>query len=713
MTDGDDATAGPAGTPEDADPWGHRAPAAGRTPAPWERFPAPVKPAPVETAFDDSVAVSNPDAPDPIPAYGSHTDGIAVADLIARVTGEPRPEPVAPEPEPRPEPPPDLDALHGLAPPAYASATGFDDPEAPTEAIQVSAGPDPVPAPAAAPIGAAKPAKPAKRRRIKAARAAKPGKPQRKRKRPLMLAGRSLAALFAVLALVLTGSAWQWNASKNQLLNKVAALDPDSHDILDPNAQFGDENFLIVGVDSRYGENAGMGAGDIEDAGGQRSDSIILVNIPANRKRVVAVSFPRDLAITPIQCQAWDPSTGEYGPVYDEESGTYSPEYRTIETKINSAYAYGGPKCLVKVIQKISGLSINRFIAIDFAGFAKMVDAVGGVDVCTPTPLNDYELGTILAHAGHQRIDGHTALNYVRARQVTTEVNGDYGRIKRQQLFLSSLLRSLISSETFFSVKKLNNVVNTFIADSYVDNVDTKDLVDLGQSVQGIAAGRITFVTLPTTGYVDEDGNEEPYTGAIRALFDAIINDDPLPGENDKNETTTPITSSTEATTAAGSDTTATAATPTTEAQEPQETTEVLAAQTGDPTEISVHVSNATERIGLGAAVSEKLESDGFIVDAPDDHPEALEGTTVRYSPGNEQAAVTVAATLGNPRVERVTGLGQEVRVILGDDFESVGLALPPGSPVEVHITRRAPAATTADLPDGLELTNAADASCE
>ena len=676
MTDGDNATPG-SPDPADDSPWISRAQTHGPVAAPWERLsPAPDGPRPGE---NDAVA-----AP---PAYGSHTDGISVADLIARVTGKPAelPEPELPKPEP--EPLPDLDALHGVV-------------DYPTEAIPA--------VPAAIPRTAAPAARPGPPARAHRPPATTPGKPPRRR--PLLLAGRSLAALFAVLALLLTGSAWQWTASKNQMLNKVAALDPNSLDILDPNAQFGDENFLIVGVDSRYGENAGMGAGDTEDAGGQRSDSIILVNIPANRKRVVAVSFPRDLAITPIECRAWDPQTGEYGPVYDEETGTYSDEYRTIETKINSAYSFGGPKCLVKVIQKISGLSISRFIAVDFAGFSKMVDAVGGVEVCSPTPLEDYELGTVLEHSGHQRIDGHTALNYVRARQVTTEVNGDYGRIKRQQLFLSSLLRSMISSETFFSIKKLNNVVNTFIADSFVDNVKTKDLVDLGQSVQGIAAGRITFVTLPTTGIVDEDGNEEPYTGAIRALFDAIINDEPLPGENDKNETTTPITNSAETSTSTSADVTA-EATATTEEQ--PETTEVVQAVTTDPAGISVHVSNSTERSGLGAAVSEQLELDGFTVDTPDDHPEALSSTTVRYSPGNEAAAVTVAAMLGNPRVERVTGLGQEVRVLLGSDFTAVGAPLPADSPVEIHITRRAPETRTADLPEGLTLTNAADASCE
>ena len=188
-----------------------------------------------------------------------------------------------------------------------------------------------------------------------------------------LAAGRAAAALIAVVALALTGGAWQWQSSKNNMLNRVSALDPGSRDIVDPNGQFGDENFLIVGVDSRFGQNGDMGAGTTADAGGARSDTVMLVNIPANRKRVVAVSFPRDLAINPMQCEAWNAETGEYGPLYNDRTQTYGPDKVYTETKLNSAYAVGGPKCLVKVIQKLSGLSVNRFMAVDFAGFSKMV----------------------------------------------------------------------------------------------------------------------------------------------------------------------------------------------------------------------------------------------------------------------------------------------------------------------------------------------------
>ncbi|WP_234791302.1 LCP family protein [Mycolicibacterium fortuitum] len=529
----------------------------------------------------------------------------------------------------------------------------------------------------------------------------------------VMLAGRAAAAMLAVLTLVLTGGAWQWQSSKNNSLNKVAALDLNSRDILDPNAQFGDENFLIVGTDSRFGENGGMGAGGTEDAGGARSDTIMLVNIPANRERVVAVSFPRDLSITPMQCEPWNAETATYGPLYDEESETYGPDEVYTETKLNSAFAFGGPKCLVKVIQKLSGLSINRFMAVDFAGFSKMVDALGGIEVCSTTPLEDYELGTVLANAGRQTVDGHTALNYVRARQVTTEYNGDYGRIKRQQLFLSSLLRTLISRDTFFSLNKLNNVVNMFISDSFVDNIKTKDLVDLGQSVQGVNAGRITFVTVPTVGYADEYGNEVPRTDDMRALFDAIINDDPLPGE--KNPDNTPVPGTPESATSSVQ-AAAPSSTPQSTAPAPApastDSGEMVNAITTEPQQVTVQVSNSTGQSGLASTAATELQEHGFNVNTPDDYPSTLSATTVFFSPGNEEAAATVASSFANPTIERVSGMGNVVQVVLGSDFYTVNPPTPSGSEVQVHVLKGTGASPT-HLPEDLTVTNAADTTCE
>lgn len=728
MSDGDSgATRDPRHAPRNSSADEGLTPPAQRTPgaAPWERFWMPSEPSDEELVRWAAAIPGIPEGseepkeikeqPETPARVGSHIEGgVSVAELIAKlgapVSQRPTRRHVAPEPEPEPEPEPSVvdpgDTVDDTTDP------GEDDDQLDTQVIPTPAYalqllselPDlgqagkPHEAPdLAATVEPGTAAAPPKRR------ARKTRTPKAKSgRRPILLAGRSLAALFAVLALVLTGGAWQWSTSKNNRLNTVSALDPQSNDIVDPTAQYGDENFLIVGMDSRLGANANIGAGDTEDAGGARSDTVMLVNIPANRQRVVAVSFPRDLAINPIQCEAWNPETGKYGPIYDEKTGIMGSRMVYTETKLNSAFSFGGPKCLVKVIQKLSGLSINRFIAVDFVGFARMVEAIGGVEVCTTAPLRDYELGTVLAHAGRQKIDGQTALNYVRARQVTTESNGDYGRIKRQQLFLSSLLRSMISEDTLMNLNKLNNAVNIFIGNSYVDNVKTKDLVGLGRSLQHMAAGHVTFVTVPT-GVTDQDGNEPPRTSDMKALFTAIINDDPLPLENDHNAQTLGTTPTNPSPTPS-----TTKKPPPATPAEPQR--EQLT--TTSPQEVTVQVSNGTSTQGLATTAANQLKKNGFNVMTPDDYPSSLKATTVFFSPGNEQAAATVAAAFGNSKIERVTGIGQVVQVVLGPDFSSVLTPPPTGSSVSIQVSKGS-TTTPTKLPEDLTVTNAADTTCE
>ncbi|MBO0680172.1 LCP family protein [Mycolicibacterium sp. S2-37] len=694
MSDGDNATPDAAPDPRrpgtaGSDPDDQRITRSSpRSPgaAPWERIDrSGTGPAPEPE--DD------PDAPS-----GNHTDGvITVADLIAKLGGDGNTPPRRRRAEPEPPAPPTevIDAIDEPVDPPRPAAADPDRQD--TEIIPVAADAyaDELPV-----LAFERPPARMPPHRVGDGGRFTGGDEPPRRRRKAVAAGRVAAALLAVVAFALTGGAWQWQSSKNNSLNKVSALDQDSRDIIDPNAQFGDENFLIVGVDSRIGDNSGMGAGTTDDAAGARSDTVMLVNIPANRKRVVAVSFPRDLAIDPIECEPWNPETGAYGPIMDPESPMYGRETVYTEYKLNSAYAVGGPKCLVRVIQKMSGLSINRFMAVDFAGFSKMVDALGGVEVCSTTPLEDYELGTVLPQAGRQMVDGHTALNYVRARQVTTEINGDYGRIKRQQLFLSSLLRSLISREVFFSISKLNNVVNMFIDDSFVDNIDTHDLVMLGQSIQGVNAGRISFVTVPTTGYADEYGNETPRTEDMRALFDAIITDDPLPGE--KNADNSPVPGTPESATQEPGPAT----------DETQSTAELVSAVTTDPRDVTVRVSNSTGMTGLGATAAGALEQHGFNVESPDDYPDTLQTTTVMFSAGNEQAAATVASTLPNPTIERVNGMGQVVRIVIGSDFDAVKAPTPSGSSVQVNVLHDTSHGES-HLPEDLTVTNAADTTCE
>src|ERR1700761_5531505 len=684
--------------------------------APWERFGTTTQTLAVVNRWAGPSVMQEPVEPVAVEKHGnggSHADGgLTVADLIAKVGApvaeRPRHHHAAPDTEtaePEPAPPSDeqdddYDAYASLSPAEY----NYDLPDLDAIHRGRSTGDADVVQTTVLPKTSvrSRPVRLVENPDVEPDDD-EPAPKHRRRHGAMLVAGRLVVATIAAAALAMTGGAYQWSTSKNHRMNTVSALDLGSRDIVDPNAQFGDEDFLVVGMDSRAGANGEMGAGGTEDAGGARSDTIMLVNIPANRKRVVAVSFPRDLAITPIQCEAWNPDTGEYGPLYDPDTKKWGPRNVYTETKLNSTFSFGGPKCLVKEIQKLSGLSINRFIAVDFAGFAKMVDALGGVEVCSATPLKDYELGTVLAHSGRQLIDAKTALNYVRARNVTTENNGDYGRIKRQQLFLSSLLRSLISKDTFFSLSKLNNVVNTFISNSYVDNVKTKDLVQLGQSVQGLNAGHVSFVTVPT-GITDENGDEPPRTADMRALFSAIIDDEGLPGENNMNATSTPPTKSLSSKAPQSSQTSQ----PSQARDPPPENGQEM---TTAPQDVTVQVSNSTAKSGLAATASSQLKRHGFRVKSPDDYPNPLKTTKVLFSPGNEQAAATVAASFPNSKVERITGTGHVVQVVLGSDFTSVGNPPPAGSPVSLQIQRSASSPPT-KLPDDLTVPTAADTTC-
>ncbi|WP_137810314.1 MULTISPECIES: LCP family protein [unclassified Gordonia (in: high G+C Gram-positive bacteria)] len=500
--------------------------------------------------------------------------------------------------------------------------------------------------------------------------------------------GRILVAIACVLALVGTGFVWGYLQSWNGNWRNVTAVDPDDQNIRNKDAQYGDETYLIVGTDTRGGQNSRVGAGTTADAEGARSDTVILVNIPANRSRVVAVSFPRDLQVDQPACNAWDNETGEYGAEMPAQSGV----------KLNSVYFYGGPQCLVRVITAMSGLNINHFIGMDFVGFEKVVRAIGGVEVCSTVPLYDYEIGQILRKPGKQKLTGRRALNYVRARNISTEGNGDYGRIKRQQLFMSSLLRSSLSGNVLSNPNKLNGIVNTFIEYSYVDGVDTQSLINLAESMQGIEAGRVSFLTIPTSGTsTDGANNEIPRTSDIDAIFDAIIDDLPLPGEQARKKPP----SSSKAPTSPGAPSTGS------NASAPGPVT----ATAQNPGNVGVRVLNGTGQTGLATEVSEQLTPYGFDVRGVADASENRDDTVVRYGPGQRDAAATLAEMFPNASIQLDRTVKSGVELIVGADFTG-SLESVPASGATLTANQLAPAENTGNLPNDLAITNAGDTTC-
>ncbi|WP_070380937.1 LCP family protein [Rhodococcus sp. WMMA185] len=495
----------------------------------------------------------------------------------------------------------------------------------------------------------------------------------RRRKR-LRKAGRAMVAMVAVGALAGTGTVWGYLQSTMGKFDQIAALDTESTDIVDALGQMGDETYLIVGTDTRAGASGEIGAGTVADAEGARADVVMLINIPADRSRVVGVSFPRDLDVERPVCQGWDNDTGTYT---DE---TYPSAYGD---KLNATYALGGPKCLVKVIQKMSGLKIGHFVGMDFAGFESMVDEIGGVEVCTPQPLEDGILGTVLPEAGTHHLDGKTALDFVRARHVAAEGNGDYGRINRQQIFLSSLLRGALSSQVLLNPSKLNGFINAFTSETFVENIDTDSLVTLGRSLQNMDAGAVTFLTVPTAG-TNEWGNEIPRTDDIKAIFKAIIDDDDLPGE--KRAEPLPELAAQPA---------------------PQ------SVQTVDPSSVSVQVSNASGESGLAATVAASLEAEGFeIYDVGNYWAGNTDDTVVRFSPEHEAEAATLASSFPGAILESARGLGTVVEVALGSDFSgTVQTPVASNTPVSVADVRVGEPEEVY-IPTDLAVVNAGDVTC-
>ncbi|HET6704992.1 MAG TPA: LCP family protein [Amycolatopsis sp.] len=347
--------------------------------------------------------------------------------------------------------------------------------------------------------------------------------PVREKPRRSAQVGRIAAAVVAALVFLGIGGAWGAQTYFDAKFTQVSALDENSSDIQDAAAQANDENFLMVGSDTRDGASAEEGVGTADSTPGARSDTVMVAHIPADRKRVVVTSFPRDLEVNRPECQRWDP-------VQSKNTDEKVPAQKIA--KLNTAYAVGGPACVTKVIQQITGLRINHFVGIDFNGFKEMVDAVHGVTIHNEIPIDDTILGKVLLQTGDVTISGDQALNFVRARHVKGDPTSDYGRIKRQQEFIGALLRKVMSSDVVLDPGKLSDFITAFAKATFGDNLGVKQMMTLAQSMKGLDPSKITFLTVPTVGTANSRGNEVLVLSKTKALFDALRNNTPLPDPN-------------------------------------------------------------------------------------------------------------------------------------------------------------------------------------
>jgi LCP family protein required for cell wall assembly len=276
-------------------------------------------------------------------------------------------------------------------------------------------------------------------------------------------------------------------------------------------------NVLVMGSDTREGANGTIGGDSVG-----LSDTTILLHLSADRKYAYGVSLPRDAMVERPACPRKNGNGTDPGGV----------------TQFNAAYAVGGPACTVKTVEQLTGVRINHFVVVDFVGFKSMVNAINGVTVCVPTEVND-TVGHIKLPAGTYKVTGQQALDYVRVRHDLGAPTGDIGRMKRQQTFISAMIKKVVSAGTlanpFRLTKFLNAATNSLTTDPGFANL--KQLASLGSSLKSIGLDNIKFITVPWEPW-SEDANRVAWKPEAAQLWKLIRRDKPLSTEFDTDAVT-------------------------------------------------------------------------------------------------------------------------------------------------------------------------------
>ena len=326
--------------------------------------------------------------------------------------------------------------------------------------------------------------------------------PARRRRRVL----RWAAAVVAVVVLAAGGTAvflyerLQGNIHKEHVEDQ---LGPDRPAKLNKSM-----NILLLGSDSRDGANKAYWSPDIS---GERSDTTILLHISPNRDHAVALSFPRDSMVQVPGCT--------------KKNGQKVAPYFGM---LNSAFAYAGATCTRKTIESTTDIHIAHYVKIDFTGFKRVVDALGGVEICVPHAVYDPRADLNL-RAGRQVVKGNDALGYVRTRYGLGD-GSDLERIQRQQKFMASVVNKATSTSMFADPAKMYRFLDAVTkAIATDDKLSVSAMRKLATSLRGMSAGTVRFATVPTQVYPRDPNRVQWNTAEAKPLFDAIRRDDALP----------------------------------------------------------------------------------------------------------------------------------------------------------------------------------------
>jgi LCP family protein required for cell wall assembly len=300
-----------------------------------------------------------------------------------------------------------------------------------------------------------------------------------------------LLGVVSVVTLLVSTGAWAVTSYVSGKLGRVDAGTTGTPDT-------GPVNIVVAGIDSRDGlthrQEVELHVGaDVS----MNSDTLMLVHISADHSRVQVVSLPRD---------SWVNIPG-HG-----------------MNKINAAIGLGGVPLMVQTVEQATGLVINDFVEVNFLGFVKVIDALGGVNICLPYAVDDSYTGLHMP-AGMHHVDGITALKFARDRH--SFAASDLARISDQQQLMSSVFTEATNSGLLANPFRLQQFVSSLSAAVKVDK--NFNLVRMADELRGLRSANITFRTVPlaTANYIAPTGQDAVLwnASAARALFNGLKND--------------------------------------------------------------------------------------------------------------------------------------------------------------------------------------------
>lgn len=435
-----------------------------------------------------------------------------------------------------------------------------------------------------------------------------------------------------------------------------------------PENQTGAINVLLVGSDTRQGDNARYGQKAAREDHSERTDTIMLLHVSPQRDQARLISFPRDSMVQIPSCD-------------NVQTKQAMPAQLGM---INAAFNLGGIVCTIRTIESLTQIRIDHYLKVDFTGFKNIVNALGGIEICLPQAVND-RASKLTLPAGRQIVKGEAALGYVRIRKIGN--GSDIERIKRQQVFISQVVKKATSSDLISDLPKLAEFVGAATGSVEMDDqLNTETLIQIARSAQKLTAKGFKAITVPWEAYVADPDRVQWKQPQADNLFAAIRTDSEV-------ATAAPSPPPSAVPQAEGGSS---------EGGGEAKPSAPPAPKPTEPAQVRVQVVNGTNTTGKASEVAEALTAQGFRVTQIGDGRKAdgtdQETSSVAYKGEGWEGSKMLIASLLKPIDPSTTllpvantkpftattpppgepkkGVGPVIQLVIGKDFGGVKVPL-------------------------------------